>query len=242
MQTTRSSMAQNYYKIWKLFNHFILKLDVIQTTWERRLSLYGAYLVDKGVQSATLKSYFSAIKKILLQIDYELDVNKLLLHTLTKACRIVNNRVQTRLPIKQNLLELILFEVQRVFKNQFYLEKLYTAVLLIMYYSMLRIGEVTAGPHVLKAANVDMGRNKNKILLVLYSSKTHSKESRPQQIKIAETIQNCKKLNNKFFCPFSAIRNFMILRGGYQNDQEQFFILSYRSPLTPKMACKTLKL
>ena len=157
MQMTRSSTAKNYYNIWKLFNGFILQLDRKLKMWEQRLYLYGAYLVDRGVQSAILKSYFSAIKKILHHIDYKLDDNKLLLNTLTKACKMVNDKVTTRLPIKVNLLEQILFEIQRTFHAQYYLEKLYKALFLLMYYGMLRIGEVTESPHVLKAQNIHLG-------------------------------------------------------------------------------------
>ena len=51
---------------------------------------------------------------------------------------------------------------------------------------MLRIGEVTRSQHILKAPHIHIGSNKNKILLILYSSKTHSQASGPQQIKITE--------------------------------------------------------
>ena len=37
----------------------------------------------------------------------------MLLASLTRACKLINDRVRTRLPIGFNLLELILFELQR---------------------------------------------------------------------------------------------------------------------------------
>ena len=96
LKTTRSSTAKNYYNIWKLFNKFIVRLDCKPKTWERRIALYGAYLVDNKVQSATLKSYFSAIKKILATcIGYELKEDNLLLNTLAKSCRLINDKVHT---------------------------------------------------------------------------------------------------------------------------------------------------
>ena len=97
--TTRSSTAKNYYSIWKKFNNFILILDSVPTNWEHRVSLYGAYLVDNGMQSQTLKSYLSAIKKVLSYDGYDLKMDLVLLNTLTKACKIVNDTVNTRLPI-----------------------------------------------------------------------------------------------------------------------------------------------
>ena len=100
MHTTRESTAKNYFNIWTNFNKFIVKLDKKPTTWERRVALYGAYLVQSGAQSATVKSYFSAIKKILYStISYKLSEDTMLLNSIAKACKLVNDRVTTRLPI-----------------------------------------------------------------------------------------------------------------------------------------------
>ena len=65
-QRNRSSTNRNYYNIWRKFNDFVFKLDAKPKSWEERTSLYGAYLVDQGVQSSTLKSYVSAIKCVLV--------------------------------------------------------------------------------------------------------------------------------------------------------------------------------
>ena len=76
---------------------------------------------------------------------------------------------------------MILFEIQRIFSqtNQWYLEVMYKALFALTYYGMITVGEVTLSPHVLKAKDIHIALNKDKILLVLYSSKTHDKGSRP---------------------------------------------------------------
>ena len=81
---------------------------------------------------------------------------------------------------------MILFETQRIFhaKNQPYLDLLYKTIFSICYYGLMHIGEVTHSQHVLKAKDVHLAKNKDKLLLVLYSSKTHDEGSRPQKIKI----------------------------------------------------------
>ena len=94
----RKSTNENYLAIWRSFNKFIIKLDRKPNAWEDKLSLFGAHLVDKGLQSSTLRSYFSAIKCTLVDDGYPWDDSKVLLGTLTKACKIVNDRVRTRLP------------------------------------------------------------------------------------------------------------------------------------------------
>ena len=222
-----------------MFNAFIAR------TWEHRISLYGAYLIDKGTKSATIKSYFSAIKHILRTDGYELKIDDLLLNTLVWVLCLVNDKVLTRLPIHSNLLEILLFEVEMYYNMQYYLEILYKTIFIVAYYRLSRIGEVSFSQHAIKAKNVNVGHNKNKILLVLYSSKTHAAESRPQQVKVSgidtPTIDNSVKLKQRFFCPFPLMRSYTKLRGDYYEDNEQFFIFSDHSPVTPTHVRSLLK-
>ena len=109
-------MKQSYLSVWRKFNNFLLKLDIRPGLREDRASLFGAHLVDEGFQSTTLRSYMSAIKRILVDDGYPWNDSKLLLSTLIRGCKIVNDRVTTRLPIQCGLLEMILFEVGRLFK------------------------------------------------------------------------------------------------------------------------------
>ena len=230
--STRQSTARNYYGIWKNFSKFMLKLDKKPKSWERRIALYGAYLTDKGIQSSTLKSYFSAIKKILWEDGYNLNDSKMLLHSITKACRLVNDTVQTRLPIKCSLLEMILFEIDRIYSNQVYLAILFKTLIAIAFYGLFRIGELTASQHALKACNVNLGINKDKILFILESSKTHNKESRPQKIKISK-LPDCQAAI-RYFCPFKLFTKYLKMRGtGYLDKYKQFFIFRDRSPVKP---------
>ena len=110
-RSCRDSTNSTYLSIWRNFNNFVIKLDTKPSKWEDRVSLFLAHIIDGGAQSATVKSYVSAIKKILVLDGYQWDDKAILLSTLTHACRLVNDRVMTRLPICCGLLELLLFEV-----------------------------------------------------------------------------------------------------------------------------------
>ena len=179
LQTTknRNNTRQTYFRIWRSFNDFVIRLDIKPNSWEERTSLFLAYLIENGAQSATIKTYKSAIKCILCEDNYAWDENKILITALTKACKLKNDVFHTRLPIKIRLLELMLYEIQRIYVKQPYLDILYKTIFALSYYGMLRIGEVTASEHVIKAKNIHVAQNKQKILLVLYSSKTHGRES-----------------------------------------------------------------
>ena len=220
-----------------------MKLDVKPKLWEDRATLFLGYMINKGMQSSTVKSYLSAIKKTLIVDKYEWNDNLVLIRSLAKACRIINDKVMTRLPIHCGLLEMILFEVCRYFASNSYLQILYTTLFAVSYYGLLRVGEVTYSPHVLKAKNVYLGTNKNKILLILYSSKTHDESKRPQKINItANKTEKSGKYVNRYFCPFALIRQYNTIRGDYYADNDPYFIFKDSSPVYPYQARKTLKI
>ena len=235
----RESTSKNYLCVWRKLNKFLLNLDkkLTGTSWEEKTALFGAYLVDQGVQSSTLKSYFSAIKHTLKTDGYLWNDQKVLLSSLVRSCKMENDEVKIRLPIQKGLLEMLLFELNRKFcssnstNQQPYLAIMYQAIFCLTYYGMLRVGEVAYGNHVIKACNIHVGNNKDKILIVLYSSKTHGKESRPQKVKISALPTN--GTHTKYFCPFKLINKYMAIRGSYFNDSEQFFVFKDKTPVKP---------
>ena len=99
-QQYRSSTRHNYYVVWKLFNKFFIRLDQKPDTWKDRLTLFVGYLIDNEKQSSTVKSYISAIKAVLREIGIKLNYDQSLILSLTRACRLVNDQIRTRLPIQ----------------------------------------------------------------------------------------------------------------------------------------------
>ena len=222
---------KNYLCVWRQFNDFIMCLDMIPESWEERTLLFIAHMIEVcKAQSSTVKSYVSAIKRMLIDDNYKWDNNKILLTLLTRACRLINDRLQTRLPIHCGLLEILIFELECTFADKEYLKILYRAMLLIGYYGLMRIGEITDSPHIVKAKNVHVGTNKEKILLILYSSKTHHKGNRPQKIKImANKLKKTGHYAKRYFCPFKAMRQYLTLRGSYSDEDKNFFVYRDRS-------------
>ena len=106
----RTSTVKVYHAIWTKFNSFLIRLDRKPNTWEERVAMYCAYLVDAGIQSSTLKSYVSAIKAVLKGDGYLWDDGKLILGAIIRGCRMKNDEIRIRLPIQIQLLEMLLFE------------------------------------------------------------------------------------------------------------------------------------
>ena len=161
---TRNSTYMTFFKIWSGFNKFLIQLDYIPKKWEERTVLYCAHLINCGAQSSTIRSYISAIKAILQDDNYKWNEELVMFGALTRACRLINDKLTTQLPIHCKLLELILFEVDRFFLNrgQEYLRSLYQTLFLIGYYGLFRIGELVNGSHTIKAKNVHVAKNKKK--------------------------------------------------------------------------------
>ena len=199
-----------------------------------RLVLFVTFLIDKGRQSSTVKSYISAIRALLRDDGYCLNEDKMLLQSLTRACRLTNDQVHTRLPINVKLLEVLLFELHRLFMNQPYLCVLYKAIFAIAYYGLFRVAELSYSPHCIKAADVQMGLNKNKILIILRSSKTHGRESRAQCIRITQNPNQSSLKVKRHFCPFQLLHEYLTLHGNFDSLEEQLFIFTGASPVKPQ--------
>ena len=91
----------------------------------------------------------------------------------------------------------------------------------------MRISELV-GIHAVKGFNVHQSDERQKFLFVLYSSKTHGKESKPQKIKIA-ALPSYEVRNN--ICPFTIIKEYIDLRPALLSKEEKFFI--FRDYSTP---------
>ena len=243
----RESTAKNYLTVWRQFNNFVIKLDKKPPSWEEKTTLFIAYLIDNGAQSQTVKSYVSAIKATLTNDGYVWDEKKVLISVLTRACKMVNDRVVTRLPIQCGLLELVLFELERKFlkTNQIYLLVLYQAIFALAYYGMFRAGELTVSQHIhhtMRACNVHMGVNKEKLLVVLYTSKTHDRSQVPQKIEITSNkSEKSGYYQKRNFCPFTLVNRFIEIRGDFNTDDEPFFVFSDGAPVYATQVRKILK-
>ena len=230
----RRSTADTYHRVWNSFNKFLIKLDDRPRLWEDKTQSFCAYLVDQGSQSSTVKSYVSAIKSVLQSDEYEWKDERLLLSTITRACKLSNDQLRCRFPIRLSLLEVILFEIERYWSGkQPFLETMYKTMFALGYYGMLRISELsdTGTGHTLKVKDVHVGVNKDKILLILFSSKTHDKSKFPQEIKITSVKQD-KHQRHRHFCPFKLSREYMRLRGDFFSVDKDFFVLPDKTKLT----------
>lgn len=226
----RAKTRKLYRNRWVAFNKFLLQFDIMPKTWEERLHIYAAHLVDNKKQSGTVRTYITAIRQILKLSDIEIKEDRYLLSSLIKACKLKNDRLYIRMPIRLSLLKKLLDMVDSYYlieKGQTYLSSLLKAMFSMAYFGMLRVSEMTEGDHTILAPNVRYAKNKDKILLTLYSSKTHSRKDPPQHI----SIHRRPDLGNK--CPVKLIAEFVKTRGTIAiNESDPFFVYQDNHPVT----------
>ena len=89
----RDITQNNYYAIWKIFGNFYQCLDDKPVLWEDRLLLFVGHLIDTGHKSQTIKSYVSAIKSTLWEDNIVVNEDRVLIASLTRACKLKNDVV-----------------------------------------------------------------------------------------------------------------------------------------------------
>ena len=130
--------------------------------------------------------------------------------------------------------------------SQPYLLVMYQAMFAPGYYALMRVGELTQSQHTLKACNVHVAENNDKILLVLRSLKTHGKESYLQEIKIvANRIDTLGFQLKRNLSPFKLVRKYIQIRKlcvtQCVNESEQFFVFRDGTLVTATQAQALLK-
>ena len=73
----RDSTKKNYYSVWRTFNQFFIWLDRKPDSWEERITLFAAHLIQMKKKSSMVKSYVSVIKAVLS--DMNVTVNEVYL-------------------------------------------------------------------------------------------------------------------------------------------------------------------
>ena len=199
---------------------------------------------ERQAKSTTVKSYISAIRSVLQEDGVTLCENKFLLSSLTRACRFINDKVRTRLPIHKDMLIVLIRQVEEDFQNanQLYLATLFKAIFSTAYYGLFRIGELATGSHPILARDAHIGVNKNKLLFLLRTSKTHWSDQKPQTVKIDSSKAYIKKSEpNTPYCPFQILRDYVMVRRTYRQNTEPFFIFGDRTPVPSPLVRQVLK-
>ena len=137
---------------------------------------------------------------------------------------------QVRLPIQWGLVKLLADQIDIEFlakRTQPYLNVMRKAILMMGYFGLLRIGEMTIGEsnRTICFSDVNFEHNRWKILILLRSSKMHTTTSKPQSMK----IEHISGYDNKY-CPCKIICDHTLMRGA-RRPKAPFFIFRDMTPV-----------
>ena len=173
---------------------------------------------------------------------YDWDDNRVLLGTLTGACKTLNDQFRTRLPIHKRLLELLILKLKdctTVNPTWNKCTKCFSWLPTTEWLDLVSWQWVITQ---WKPKTCISLKNKKKILFILYSSKTHGKNKKPQKIKIAASQDaHMGHQRKQFFCPFLEPREYLAIRGNFKTDQDPFFVQSDHSPVLPHQVRAVLR-
>ena len=112
-------------------------------------------------------------------------------------------------------------------RTQPYLNVMHKAILMMGYFGLLRIGEMTIGEsnRTICFSDVHFEHNRSKILILLRSSKMHTTTSKPQSMK----IEHISGYGNKY-CPCKIICDDTLMRGA-RRPKAPFFIFRDMTPV-----------
>ena len=115
---------------------------------------------------------------------------------------------------------------------------MYMSLFLVGYFGMFRIGELTSGTHPALAKDIFLANNKDKLLILLHTSKTHNRGRLPQKIKIEGSVNVG---NDDNFNPYTCTRKYLRLRGDYSDNNDPLYVFSDGSPVRPFHVRRLLK-
>lgn len=202
--------------------------------------LYAAALVEDGKAPATIKTYISGIRQVLLLDGVKFSDRSFELKAIIRASKLVNNRINVRMPITKPILTAVLKQLDIRYDQQPYLLAMYRAMMVAAYYGMLRVGEITSGTHALKAQHVIRTRRKTGhkyvlgIRLYLRSSKTHGIGDYPQSVDIRAD-------KNDTLDPAQIIEEFGQMRDEFGKNIPEFFVFRDGTPVSALQYRRVLK-
>lgn len=236
----KTSTQRTYRSAYLEFTKFNLSLDHMPELLDDQLAIFVASRVQKGDYSSTVESYLSGISSYLKLDGIQINTRTARLRSLIKACKLRNDRVVQRMPIKEGLLVRVVRQVDLMFETQPYLASLYKCMLVMGYFGMMRVGEMAKGDHPVLARDVHLSHRLKKVQVILCTSKTHGLGDQPQYIKF-DTHDSRARLYNRHFCPFEVVKNYLEIRGPKLNDADLLFVFADNSPVKPYQLSAILK-
>lgn len=239
-QDLEESSQATYHNVWKAFLEFLGEFDSVPNDFEAKMVMYAAHLGNTGTAPATISSKMSAIRYKLRKDGIQINNKSLEIAAIIKSAKRLNNRLILREPIHKHMLHELLETLDQHYHNkgQMYLAVLYKAMLVTAYYGFMRIGEITSSKHVIKNKDVHLATNKEAVMIILRSSKTHCATQRPHEIRIPQVVDLPEPHQ---FSPFKLLEAYKHARPDTAANS-QFFVFSDGSGVKHFHFRKVLKL
>lgn len=159
------------------------------------LAKYVAYLHTCNYKPSSISTKVAALGHIHSLSNNPNPTNQPIIIKMLKGASKSNSSQDTRQPISKEILHNMLKKVSIMFKQQ-YAVKLYSAMILLAFHALLRIGEYTLshsrGSHTLKVSNISFSKsNKNSEMQIHFEHFKHSKKAKTLTIDRNQAYKHC---------------------------------------------------
>ncbi|XP_060606583.1 uncharacterized protein LOC132758891 isoform X2 [Ruditapes philippinarum] len=204
-----TSTHQSYERFWNRFNDFVMSLSSKFSPLPAVPEVihdFIAHLHMLSYSPATISSHLSAISHFHQLSGFPDPCKNFTTQKMLLGCRKTNKKADTRLPILNSHIDLLLKAIHQLYVFNPYLKILYSAIILTTYHGFFRVGELLPATISSACKVVQIGDvciNNKAIRLKLLNHKTR-KTDKPIMILIRKMSKNC---------PVQALHHYLKLRG-----------------------------
>ena len=175
---------KSYNRAWNLFTTFLNNYGInLHDLHEQHMLEFVSYLLLAELALATIQLYFSGVRAHLCCCNLPSFKDILIL----KGVLAKFSEPDIRLPVTRKILH-DMCSVLPLVVQDFYLVMLYRSMLTLVFHGLLRPGEFTYSPHVVRIENVFF--DNGVVIIFLPTSKAHNKKY-AQQIRVAPQRVHC---------------------------------------------------
>ena len=227
MSLLSNSLSENtstsYRHAFRLYDDFICSNPVVAKgsvslpPSVQNLSMFIAYCFNKGLASATVISYMSALSFIFKLGNYPDVPQHFIIRKMLQGFKKLRSTSDSRLPITPSILNDLVNSLSHTVSVHFH-RILFKAMYLLAFHAFLRIGELTSSgtsKHFLLREHVIV--EKDGIQIVFH----HFKHSTGQPVRLLISVQE-----NIHLCPVTALSEYLSLRQHGKQDEPLFSFMN----------------
>lgn len=217
-------MRYGQFRAETLFNKFLDEMPRGEfNNPSQKLVGFVAWLSLQGYRSSTMKTYVSILRKGLRVSNPSLDSSEVNSKVKGAFC-LERGMGRTKQLVTISMLRNLVGQLGNLAANA-YEGVMYKSMVMLMYFGLLRVGEVTQTDHVLKFRNVKISYSPRRVVLRFETAKN----DRTGEIRHSATVYPDP---DERVCPVLHLLNYFLVRPQVRHNEENLYVKFNSHPVT----------